>query len=133
MPRALQRALRAGVLDLVTSRPGRRFPPVLHVGVPGGWSASFDDLAAADDPGLRTDVVSALVDRALPHTPGPLVWLTRSGPLATCDADQLWLAAARAAYDECGLSLTLVVMTPKGWFDPRSGTTRRWVRLRPRS
>ena len=136
----LARQLRRAVLQLVEVERRRRFAPVLHVGVPAGRQARF----AADptdedlmDHALRADVVAALVRRA--GGPGdprttPLVWLARGGDLDDpADADADWLAAALTAYAEAGLALTMVVVTRQGWRDPRSGTTRRWRRLRDRS
>jgi len=131
----LERLLRRAVLQLVTHESRRRFPPVLHVGLPAGRQAEF----APQDPmdqALRADAVAALL-RRVGGAPGPgaapLVWLTRCGDLELADADADWLAAARTAYAEAGLALTMVVVTRHGWLDPRSGTTRRWRRLRDRS
>ena len=127
----LERQLRRAVLQLVTSEPRRRFAPVLHVGSPSGRQAGFAPEDGMDQ-ALRADVVAALVRRA-GAPPTPLVWLARCGDLELADADADWLAAARTAYAEAGLPLTMVVVTRQGWRDPRSGTTRRWRRLRDRS
>ena len=62
----------------------------------------------------------------------PMLWLTRSGPLEAGDLDLAWLAAARSASAEAGVDLMLVVVTRRGWFDPRSGVRRVWQRLRDR-
>ena len=107
------------------------YPPVLHVGAPGGRTASLD-LASAEptDPGLRTDLVAALRVRA-GAGPDHLVWLTRPGDLALQDVDARWLAGARAAYDEAQAPLRFVVVTRRGWRDPRSGVGRTWARVRP--
>ena len=48
------------------------------------------------------------------------------------DVDAAWLAAAGQAFGESGRHLTLVVVTRQGWWDPRSGTSRVWKRLRAR-
>jgi hypothetical protein len=61
-----------------------------------------------------------------------MVWLTRAGPLDLQDVDAAWLAAARIATAEAGVSLTMVVVTRHGWLDPRSGVRREWKRLRQR-
>jgi hypothetical protein len=112
-------------------------PPVLHVGVPGGPAVSLDlSTAEPTDPGLRTDVVAALRVRAGgvsggPGETGALVWLTRAGGLELQDVDARWLAGARAAYDEAQVPLTFVVVTRRGWRDPRSGLGRSWARVRP--
>lgn len=134
--RRLHETLRRAVFDHALSEPRRVFPPLLHVGRPGGTEAVF--ALGADDPAdhaLRTDVVAALLRRtrsADPGAPAPLVWLTRTGPLDLQDVDAAWLAAARAASAEAGLPLTLVVVTRTGWRDPRSGMGRRWKRVRAR-
>ena len=61
-----------------------------------------------------------------------MVWLTRAGDLDLQDVDAAWLSAARAAGAEAGIDLTLVVVTRRGWSDPRSGVSREWKRLRSR-
>jgi hypothetical protein len=128
--------LRRAVLEHVTSEHRRVHPAVLHVGVPGGPVAALAlDAVEPSDPGLRTDVVAALrVRAALAGAAAPdeqLVWLTRPGGLELQDVDALWLAAARAAYDEAAAPLSFVVVNRRGWRDPRTGLTRTWVRLRP--
>ena len=123
--------LRAAVRAHVTDERRRTHPPALHVGVPGGRVASLVlDPAEETDPGLRTDVVAALA-AAAGADPDRLVWLTRLGDLELQDVDARWLAAARAAYAEARAPLRFVVVTRRGWRDPRSGLTRTWVRLRP--
>jgi hypothetical protein len=84
------------------------------------------------DHALRTDVVAALLRRTTRPGVEPVLWLTRPGPLDLQDEDAAWLAAARAATGEAGRALTMVVVTRKGWRDPRSGVQRTWRRLRPR-
>ena len=105
--------LRRAVLDHVRTERRRRFAPLLHAGVPGGAEEVF---AAAPGDGLdhalRTDVVAPQERR---H-----------------DVDVAWLAAARAAGAEAGGDVTLVVVTRRGWTDPRSGVRREWKRLRQR-
>ena len=61
------------------------------------------------------------------------MWLTRAGPLDLQDVDAAWLAAARTAASEAGVALTMVVVTRRGWCDPRSGARREWKRLRDRA
>jgi hypothetical protein len=46
--------------------------------------------------------------------------------------DAEWLSAARSAFAEAGVDLTMVVVTRRGWWDPRSGRRREWKRLRRR-
>jgi hypothetical protein len=133
----LRTSLRQAVLEHVTSERRRVFPPLLHVGRPAGPQAVFaPDPAGADhdllDQATRTDVVAALLQRAASWGDPPLVWLTRPGDLVLQDVDAGWLAASRAAAAEAELPLTLVVVTRRGWWDPRSGVTRTWRRLRAR-
>ena len=136
--RHLHAALHRAVLEHVSSERRRAFPPLLHVGTPGGSQALF----ATDPPGpsdhapldqsLRTDVVAAMLARQRLTSVAPLVWLTRPGDLCLQDVDAAWLAAARGAAAEAGLPLTMVVVTRRGWWDPRSGAIRTWRRLRVR-
>jgi hypothetical protein len=130
LPRRTRLLLRSAVHHV--ARDHRRCPPtVLRVGVPGGEVAELllDD-AEPSDPGLRTDVVAALRVRAGDH-PDQLVWLSRAGGLELQDVDARWLAAARSAYAEAQAELGFVVVTRRGWRDPRSGLSRTWVRVRP--
>jgi len=128
----LERLLRRAVLQLVTDEHRRRFPPTVHVGLPAGRRAEFAPEPPMDQ-ALRADVVAAMLRRARDDACSPLVWLTRPGSLELSDTDADWLAAARTAYVEAGVELTMVVVTRHGWRDPRSGTARRWRRLRDRS
>jgi hypothetical protein len=125
--------LRRAVLDFRDSERRKLFAPVVHVGVPGGTALSFE--ARADDPmehGLRADLLAAFLQGTRTRTVDPLVWLTRTGEFVLEDADAAWLSAARSAYAEAGVSLTMVVVTRRGWWDPRSGRRREWKRLRRR-
>jgi hypothetical protein len=132
LPRNTRALLRRAVHEHAASERRRGgYPPVLHLGTPGGEIASLD-LADAEptDPGLRTDLVAALRVRA-GAAPDHLVWLTRWGDLELQDVDVQWLAGARAAYDEAQAPLAFVVVTRRGWRDPRSGVGRTWARVRP--
>ena len=127
-----RRLLRLAVLEHVGSLVGRTFPPVLHVGTPGGSVRRFT--VRADEPtdhALRADIVAAMLGRGpdVRLTP-PWVWLARAGDLALHDLDVAWLGAASTAYAEAGVDLTMVVVTRRGWRDPRTGAGRTWVRLR---
>ena len=129
--RSTATVLRRAVLDHHVSERRRTYPALLHVGVPGG----SEEVAAADDAldhALRADVVAALLQRT--RRPGfvPMLWLTRPGPPELQDVDLQWLASARTASAEAGVGLTLVVVTRRGWVDPRSGVCREWKRLRQR-
>ena len=139
VPSETRRALRRAVLDLVIGDARRVFAPVLHVGTPGGRRTSLE-LAAPDrlGHGLRADLVAAMLARATREGPRgadddePVVWLTRPGRHTVEDLDAAWLAAARSACAEAGVSLTMVVITREGWWDPRSGVRQVWRRLRQR-
>jgi hypothetical protein len=123
--------LRQAVHEHARTEVRRRYPPVLHVGVPGRRVAALELDDAATDPGLRTDVVAALRVRA-GDDPDQLVWLTRCGALETQDVDAGWLTAARAAYAEAGAGVPVfVVVNRRGWRDPGSGQGRTWARVRP--
>ena len=132
--------LRRAVLQLRSSERRRVFGPVLHVGSPGGAQTSYAaGVSESLDQAVRADVVAAMlrvVARSDGGTPPvgetPLVWETRTGDLALNDVDAAWLAAAGQAFGEAGRSLTLVVVTPRGWWDPRSDVRRVWKRLRSR-
>lgn len=127
-----RRLLRRAVVDHVGSVTGRVFPPVVHVGTPGGRTRRFT--VGGDEPtdhALRADIVAAMLGRLPPAGSGwPWVWLTRAGELTLHDLDVEWLTAAACAYGEAGADLTMVVVTRRGWRDPRSGAGRAWVRLR---
>jgi hypothetical protein len=134
LSQAAHDALRLAVARFRASEPRRRFPPVIHVGQPGGANADFVDLPERRlDHSLRVEVTAALLSRAQVGMKCPVAWLTRSGELGTEDCDLRWYAAARAAYGEAGETLAMVVVTRTGWYDPRSGTRREWKRLRLRT
>ncbi len=86
-----------------------------------------------DDHAVRTDVVAALLRRvgATIETP-PELYVLRGARLAPEDLDVAWTAAAAAACAEAGLPMTLVVVTRRGWCDPRTGVRREWRRPRAR-
>jgi len=134
VPDALHLLLRGAVLDLVEGERRRQFPPVLHVGRPGGPAATFEpDRGEAADHALRVDVVEALVRRVGPGPDPPLVWLTRPGQLEVQDLDLHWLAAAAVAAGELDVGLRMIVVNRRSWRDPRTGVGREWRRLRRRS
>lgn len=127
----VHRQLRAAVLDHVSTEARRVHPATLHVGVPGGLTTSHTPGQEPTDHGLRTDMVAAMAHRTARSGVVPIVWLTRTGTLDLQDVDASWLAASRAAYAEAGRHLIWVVVHRHGWWDPRSGLSQRWVRLRP--
>lgn len=125
--------LRRIVLEHVVAERRRRHMPLLHVGRPG---ADVIHPVRPDEPtdhALRVDVVAAMVRRSRNAPTPPLVWLTRGGPHEIQDVDVEWLAGAWQAFAEAGLPLMFVVVGRHGWFDPRSGVRRSWVRLRRRT
>lgn len=129
LPAPDRRLLRAAVLALATTEHRRRFPPVLHVGTPGGPTVTVTDDPAWDH-GLRTELMGAVL-RSL-HDPR-WVWVTRAGTLTPLqDVEAAWLSPAMAAAQERGCDPAFVVVTRHGWRDPRSGTTQRWLRIRQR-
>ncbi|QZY27881.1 hypothetical protein [Nocardioides coralli] len=121
--------LREAVRRHVIAERRRRFAALVHVGRPGGREWSTAAPLHGSDHALRSDVMAALLglvgDR--PH----LVWLTRPGELTQHDLDAAWLSAAASAYAEADRDLSWVVVTRRGWWDPRSGTRRVWQRMRP--
>jgi hypothetical protein len=134
VPRALGAVLRRAALDHARAEHRRGYPPLLHVGVPGGAEEVFA-LVPGDptDHAIRADVLAAMLHGARRVRGAvPLVWLTRAGPLDLQDVDAAWLAAARTAAAEAGVELAMVVVTRHGWVDPRSGVRRQWKRLRQR-
>ena len=127
------RSLRLAVWHLRRDEVRRRFPPRLHLGVPGAQQVAFDDLAADRlDAALRTEIAAALLSRARELTDRPAAWLTREGELTPHDADLAWLAAVEAATGEAGLLVPMLVVTRRGWYDPRTDARREWKRLRVR-
>ncbi|MGN0065529.1 MAG: hypothetical protein ACI379_14925 [Nocardioides sp.] len=125
--------LREAVLRHRETEPRRRFVPRLHVGVPGRRTA-VHEVRGDEDQAARTDLVAAMVE---PFSPGVGVarpdlyaWLTRPGHLTLHDLDADWSVAVRDACAQVGLDAVFVVVTREGWWDPRSGASARWVRLR---
>lgn len=126
------RVLRATVLAHATEEPRRRYPPVLHVGLPGGETRHFEiDPDDVLDQALRVEVVEAMCRSSLAREVVPLVWLTRPEDQHD-EQDSAWVAAVNAAAAELGVRLELVVVTRRAWRDPRTGAGRSWVRLRER-
>jgi hypothetical protein len=135
LARPMAGVLRRAVVDHAAAERRRVYPALLHVGWPGVRAEVF--AATSEDrfdQALRCDVVGALLRTARSRAPTagavPMVWLTRSGPLERGDLDVAWLGAALRATAEAGLGLTFVVVTKRGWFDPRTGARREWRRIR---
>ena len=133
--RALHRDLRLAVFALRSGERRRRFPPALHVGRPGGSAMTYvEESGLPLDPGLRVEIASALLSRALLEEECPAAWLTRVGSPDPHDVDADWLASVRRAFDEAGLLPRCVaVVTKQGWYDPWSGERVVWDRLRIRN
>ncbi|HET7194886.1 MAG TPA: hypothetical protein VFI99_07820 [Nocardioides sp.] len=125
--------LRRAVLDFRVAEKRKAFAPVVHVGVPGTVDLSYEPRREQSlEHGLRADLVAAFLRASGTDPVEPLVWVTRTGEFVLEDTDAAWLSAARSAYAEAGVPLTMVVVTRRGWWDPRSGRSRVWKRLRRR-
>lgn len=131
--RLTHRALRAAVLEHKESEHRHHFPPALHVGLPGHSHVHHADPALAYDPGLRTDIALALLQRSLRTLPVPFVWLTRPGDLDLQDPEVWWGSAVCHAAGALDTPVSLVVVNRHGWRDPVSGVRREWRRLRRHS
>ena len=120
-------------VGLLRQRETRRvFDLTVYVGTLGGPRDSFvvrtQDLPAVDQ-GLRTDVVSALLDQTDREL--GTAWVVRPGKPEQHDADLQWLAAARAAFAMHGRPLeAFYAITRYGWLDVVTGQSRTWKRLR---
>ncbi len=132
VPDPLRRVLRRAVRELAGRERRRRFPPRLHIGVPGGSTRTFEPRDDPLDRALRIDVVEAMVRSGINHlgtVPGPrLIWLTRPGPLRLEDVDLEWLSATRAACGELEIAAHFLVVCRQAWVDPASGVGRAWRR-----
>jgi hypothetical protein len=135
LPASVHALLRRAVLDHTRSERRRQFPARLHVGTPGARGPVHEIVEEGLGHAVRTDVAAALLagaGQAHPDFPGPLVWLTRPGELTLHDVDAAWIPAVLAAGAESGVPPTVVVVTRRGWWDPRSDLRREWQRLRQR-
>jgi hypothetical protein len=128
-----QSLLRRAVLEFRDAEKRKTFAPVVHVGVPGTAQLTYEPRRGQTlEHGLRADLVAAFLQATGTDAVEPLVWVTRTGDFVLEDADAAWLSAALSAYAEAGVPLTMVVVTRRGWWDPRSGRSRVWKRLRRR-
>lgn len=120
-------------VGLLRQRETRRvFDTVVHVGTLGGdhdsWVSRRQD-APVVDAALRTDVVSALLERTAGL--GDTLWLTRAGRPEAYDEDLDWLSAATTAFAQHGRDVgDCYAVTRYGWRDVRTGESRTWRRLR---
>ena len=128
------RSLRLAVAGFRMGEPRRTCPPSVHAGVPGRLTeleVGFEEGRRCRlDADLRIEIAAALLSRSLTLTPAPTMWLTRPGELTAHDTDLAWLAASTLAAAEVGLEVAFVVITRRGWYDPRTGAGQQWVRLR---
>ena len=134
---------------LRTSEHRRSHPSVAHARGPGGhawcelpWSGPAgrrttspdgDALGPAElDLAGRREVAGRLLDQVAGDGgagQAPLLWLTAPVGEAPAAAGG-WTAAVLAAAHERGLDPTWVVVTRRGWLDPRSGVGGRPRRAR---
>ena len=132
--RAEHTVLRAAVIDFKESAPRGRAPVSINVGLPGRAVARHVVAPGQRlDQALRTDIAAALLQRTANAAGHRWAWLTRTGSLALHDADVAWSAAWDAACSEAEVDVPFVVLTRRGWRDPRSEALREWSRLRRRS
>jgi hypothetical protein len=155
VPKSQAAQLRRAVLKFRSHQPKRVFATTVHIGDPDGYAARYTH-SSADisttlgqqhpratrlkpptplDHAQRADLIGVLIDDYILRTPGraPLMWLTRSGDVGHAhDVDHAWLAAGHLAFAESRVPFTMFVISPQGWYDPRSGVARRWQRLRER-
>ncbi len=145
--------LRRAVLTFRSTQRKRVFPTTVHIGDPDGTNRSFIHTShptsaatgysyatklappSAMDLAQRADLIGVLLEDYVRCSPGgvPMMWLTRSGEVGyPHDVDHEWLAAGNTAFAECCLAFSMFVISPQGWYDPRSGVVRRWQRLRRR-
>jgi len=134
LPAPLERLLRQAAYDHAVNDARRLFTPQLHIGVPGRPHFVLPADIAADRT-VRTDAIAAMLERSRADgVTRPLCWLVRPGGLdswlTALESD--WLAAARTAYAEADERLVFVLVSRRGWRDPRSGLGRTWERLRAR-
>lgn len=131
LPLLLRRVLRGAVHQHARTERRRRFPAVLHVGIPGGPDRTFEVHPEEDlDLALRVEIVEAMARHSIETGAVPLVWLTRMAG-DTDTEDLAWAAAVGHAAGELGVRLDLVVITRRAWHDPRSGAGQSWARVRP--
>lgn len=121
--------LREAVLLHREQERRRHFPARLNVGVPGQHTQTYAESEPSDH-GLRTDIVGAMLERTALIADSRIAWLTRPGRLMPHDVDSRWASAVRCARGEAGVPLDFVVVTREGWYDPLTGVSRSWVRLR---
>ncbi len=125
--------LRTAVLLLRESERRRRFAPTLHVGCTTGTVVHLTPDEDRLDTGARTDLVLAMLQRAMTSTPRTFIWLARPGALSPHDVDVPWASAVRWAAATASAETCFVVVTHQGWFDPETGVSRQWRRLRRHS
>lgn len=127
--------LRLAVHRLRRSTRQRVFSPRLHIGALLGESVEWPlDRDEPVDVGLASEIVAALLSRALLVHDTPGVWLTRIGSPRPHDLDLAWLPVAGRVFAEAGLRpRVLVVVTKNGWYEPLGDDRATWTRLRLRA
>ncbi|NGZ99931.1 hypothetical protein G5V59_05855 [Nocardioides sp. W3-2-3] len=102
LPLLLRRVLRGAVHQHARTERRRRFPTVLHVGIPGGLDRTFEVRPEVDlDLALRVEIVEAMARHSIDTGAVPLVWLTRMAG-DTDTEDLAWAAAVGHAAGEPG-------------------------------
>ena len=129
VPSRDRRLLREAVLDLATTEHRHHFPPVLHVGTPGGTDRHRDRRPRGGTTGCGPRWWAPCSGRSRTRA---WVWVTRVGPLSLQDVDVAWLGPTVTAAHERGSDPAFVVVTRHGWRDPRSGVGQEWRRIRRR-
>lgn len=127
--------LRLTVHQFRRSNRRRVFPPVLHVGALTGPAVHWplEDDSPAPDAGLRAEIASALLSRALLDHDRPAWWLTRVGVPEPHDLDLAWAPVLDRVSAEAGIEpRCIVVVTKAGWFEPLGDDRATWTRLRVR-
>ena len=127
-------ALRLAVHHLRRTTRSRSFRPVLHLGALGGASVDwFLDETPPPDVGLRTEIVAALLSRALLGHTCPQAWLTRPGTAEPHDLDLDWVPVVSRVFLESAIVPgTIAVVTKSGWYEPLGDQRAQWKRLRMR-
>lgn len=124
--------LRQEVGRLRAGESRRVFDTAVHVGLLAADRARFvaraQDLPALDR-ALRIDIVSEMVDEAVP---GPLtVWVTRPGTPEPHEDDLRWLSAAEIACGQHDRTMAgFYAITRTGWLNVHTGQQQTWKRLR---
>jgi hypothetical protein len=109
----------------------RRFPVRLSLGELAGDRVDAE-VPSEPDAQLSLDLALVLAEQIPADAwDGLAWWVTRPGVPDLHEMDNRWIAATSMAAGVLARDpLPLYVITRTGWLDPRSGSARRWVRLR---